>query len=419
MTAKLTEDQEQAVDVFSKFLESSDKYMVIQGAAGSGKSTLVKHLVRLVKNRYKMYSLLLKKNKAENEFDFAYTATTNKAAAVLSNFMQQPVSTIHSLLKLVVVNDYSTGSTKLKPRKDYCLIYNTLIIIDEASFISDELFKIIDDTTIDCKILLIGDQYQLAPVKQKKSIMETLNCAKVYLNEIIRNSGLIMQTGAMFRETVKTGIFNLIKPDNKSILHVNGSEFKELVIQAYTDTGYSVNTAKILAWTNNKVLAYNQFIRSILNYTPEFNQGELVHTNNSILDKNYFVSADSCVKITGISQDMLLYNVTGKNVTINNRVTRFLPNNQIDAYTAQKIAAKEKNWTKYFDIKDNWLDLRPVYASTVHKSQGSTYHTVFIDLSDISKCNISTDVARMLYVAISRASHKVVLYGNLPQKYAG
>ena len=145
MTAKLTEDQEQAVDVFSKFLESSDKYMVIQGAAGSGKSTLVKHLVRLVKNRYKMYSLLLKKNKAENEFDFAYTATTNKAAAVLSNFMQQPVSTIHSLLKLVVVNDYSTGSTKLKPRKDYCLIYNTLIIIDEASFISDELFKIIDD----------------------------------------------------------------------------------------------------------------------------------------------------------------------------------------------------------------------------------------------------------------------------------
>ena len=84
---------------------------------------------------------------------------------------------------------------------------------------------------------------------------------------------------------------------------------------------------------------------------------------------------------------------------------------------AKEAKVNPKKWPLYFQYKDEWLDLRPAYASTVHKAQGSTYTTVFMDLSDIGKCNIASDVARMLYVSISRASKQVYLYGDLPSKY--
>lgn len=54
-----------------------------------------------------------------------------------------------------------------------------------------------------------------------------------------------------------------------------------------------------------------------------------------------------------------------------------------------------------------------MYASTVNKSQGSTYDTVYIDLNDIGKCRDKDQVRRMLYVAVSRARHKVVFTGDI------
>ena len=97
----------------------------------------------------------------------------------------------------------------------------------------------------------------------------------------------------------------------------------------------------------------------------------------------------------------------------------FLPKRHSDAKALLKRLAKKKEWVDFFSIKETWLDLRPSYASTVHKSQGSTYETTFIDMSDIGKCRIPSDVARMVYVAITRASQQVIIYGDLPPKYRG
>ncbi len=56
---------------------------------------------------------------------------------------------------------------------------------------------------------------------------------------------------------------------------------------------------------------------------------------------------------------------------------------------------------------------------SIHKSQGSEYDTVFVDLTNIGKCRVPSDVARMCYVSITRASKQVILYGSLPPKYCG
>ena len=84
-----------------------------------------------------------------------------------------------------------------------------------------------------------------------------------------------------------------------------------------------------------------------------------------------------------------------------------------------KKAKQAGHWYEFFNLKNTYADFRPNHASTVHKSQGSTYSNVCIDLTDIGLNNKPMEVARLLYVGITRAKHKLYLYGELPDKYKG
>jgi len=44
------------------------------------------------------------------------------------------------------------------------------------------------------------------------------------------------------------------------------------------------------------------------------------------------------------------------------------------------------------------------YASTVHRSQGSTIENVFIDMKNVMSCRDILEVRQLQYVSISRAS---------------
>ena len=55
------------------------------------------------------------------------------------------------------------------------------------------------------------------------------------------------------------------------------------------------------------------------------------------------------------------------------------------------------------------------YAITVHKSQGSTFERVFIDVENICRSNIQQ---KMLYTAITRASKSIFVYCS-PMLLAG
>lgn len=66
-------------------------------------------------------------------------------------------------------------------------------------------------------------------------------------------------------------------------------------------------------------------------------------------------------------------------------------------------------WEMYFDLKNAFADVQYIYASTIHKLQGSTFDTVYIDLSKlVNNERISNDLRyRLVYVAITRARKKV------------
>jgi hypothetical protein len=70
-------------------------------------------------------------------------------------------------------------------------------------------------------------------------------------------------------------------------------------------------------------------------------------------------------------------------------------------------------WDKYFKLRDSFSDVQYTFASTIHKLQGSSYKTVYIDLESLlNNRNISKDsLFRLVYVAITRAKSKVkILY---------
>lgn len=59
--------------------------------------------------------------------------------------------------------------------------------------------------------------------------------------------------------------------------------------------------------------------------------------------------------------------------------------------------------------KERFVDIRPIFSSTVHKAQGSTYTNTFVDIPDITQSGVTEMTARMLYVACTRPSKTLIL----------
>jgi hypothetical protein len=443
-TVNLTKDQEKANNAFLDFLVSDENFFVIKGAAGTGKSFLIRHLLETFYAKYKSYCLLLQKE--VKEFDIRITATTNKAVNVVEDFLGDlldtrrdiSVSTIYQLLGLKVVNNTSTGKTELQFGSGAAggngfspdFGKTALVFVDESSFIGEDLHEITESILKDkhnSKIVYIGDQYQLAPVGQTFSAMDTLNCNKVALKEVMRNGGHILATGTQYRDTVETGKFTPIVYNGQDVVHVKGPEFQQLIEKSFLDPKWNPSKSKILAWTNERVQEYNHHIREAAGRPKMFEVGEVVVTNEFIKGHKHghSWSVDSEVLITAINRSPEThYGVEGYMVEIDGSYVSFMPENfqkakdLLKAIAAEARATKDKSlWRKFFGIKETWLDLRAVYASSIHKSQGSTYDTVFLDLPDIGKNWNANDVARLMYVGITRAAKKVVCRGYLPDKY--
>jgi len=414
----LSQEQQLAADKFLAFLSSDTEHeLVLQGYAGTGKTYLTKHLIDLARRKYKLFKFL---DPAFNgSINIYCTATTHKAAKVFEDRIGEPVKTIHSQIGLQVYNDYATGTQKLRKTRDFQMQSNALLIIDEASMINDQLLEMIRECTIHCKILYIGDPRQLPPVKSTKSPVFTDIKNVISLTQIQRqaNTSPIIELGANLREAVITGKFPSFDGYPSAIYKLTGAEFKSEVETHFTkdfDDSY-----KILAWRNDRVNQYNHHVRSMFISSPIIEEGEKVVTNNTILNGSFVeYPTDSLVTASKVRAG-IMYDIPGHYILINDNVEVFQATNPAQVKQLMKTLYKQKNFVDYFAVKDSFADLRSPYASTVHKSQGSTYKKVFIDLSDISKNRKVNEVARLLYVATTRASDSVYFYGDLADKYLG
>lgn len=414
MTTKeitLTEDQQNALEYFHNFLmDPIETVFVLRGYSGCGKSTLVRTLIDRLPGFNKTARLI---NPDHKEYEVALTATTNKAAENLGNITGQGAVTIHSFLGLRVQTDYRTNTTTLIPRNsDQKAGY--LLFIDEASYVDKQLLSLIFKKTLNCKIVFIGDPAQLTPVKATSTPVFDANFTGAALTTVVRQAegNPIVDLSTKFRNTVNTGEFFSFTPDGHHVQYLQRDAFNEAIKTEFTRPDWRYQDSKILAWTNKCVIGYNNFVRNHVKGNPEFQVDDYAICNSFVTVGRSSIKTDQLVHINGIEADSERYGVSGNMVCVDG-IWVFHPKNLQEWNAGIKQMRAKDMFGAVSEMESQWIDLRAAYACTINKAQGSTFDRVFVDLDDIRRCNSGDQIARMLYVGVSRARTQVFLTGDL------
>lgn len=411
----LSEGQQLAEAAFIKFVTSpSQKVMVLEGYPGTGKSTLVKMLLGQLPKLVETLKLLLPN---EPEYQIALTATTNKAAEALAGITNQPVKTIHSHLGLIVNTNYKTGETTLEVSgKNTGPTMHQILVIDEASMIDWELKKLIEQEAGDCKIMYIGDPYQLLAVNCSSAPVFTSGYPTAKLTEPVRQpkDSVIIPACADLRRTIDGHGWSKMPVDGNTILRLDRNDFDQAVVAEFTRKNWHYNDSKILVWRNAAVLRYNNGLNKMMTGVPSFAVGDYAVVNKRVTRSKGGLKTDQIVLITGIEDGVEEFGVPGRNIELNHYLTFFMPASLEAKNERVKLGqSRTGEWKILQTIDNEWIDLRSNFAQTINKSQGSTFNQVFIDLNDINACRNMNNVARMLHVGISRARFRVTFTGNI------
>lgn len=411
-TITLTTDQAAALVAIQDFImDPIEQVFVLKGSSGCGKSTLVRKIIDEIPRMIQMARMV---DEDQKQYRVELTATTNKAAENLSELSGMEAVTIHSFLSLKLVTDHKTGKTSLvtRPNTEQS---DAILFVDEASFIDPELLGLIFKQTKGCKIIFIGDPYQLRTVGAFNTpVFDTTAFKSAALEQPVRqaNGSPIIDLSVKFREAVKTGESFRFKPDGTVIRRLSRDDFNAEVLAEFGRPDWAYKDSKVLAWTNKRVVAYNEFINEHKNGVPHFQKGDYAVNNSFVSSGKVSIKTDALVHIQDISEPFEHLGVWGRDYTVNG-INFFRPEDPQEAKERVKRGRAKDEFEVLRIINDTWIDLRAVFAQTINKSQGSTYGKVYIDLDDIGNCNVKDQLYRMLYVGVSRAKYGVIFTGDL------
>lgn len=407
--SSLTLGQEQAkAEIIAFLLDPDQKFFVLKGEAGTGKTFIINQ----VEKDFNEVRKLLTVTGDYTPQEWEYTATTHKAAHALRAATRSSTCTLHSLLSLQLKANYKTGKNFLVRAND-TPVKDLIIVIDEASYLDYDLLEAIDRFTVNCKIIFMGDPAQLTPIGLNHSPVFLAGFSTYSLTQIVRQSGAHPLAPILdhFRRYILgyTETLPKITPCPE-LVRMTGDDFNKTILSEFS-SGWSTSKSKVLAWRNKTVTKYNQLLFTGVNNRSNFEVGDVVVNNKALPN----ISTDAEVEIVTVLTVFSL-GVRGHRYIVNTgakMVTVFVPDNPTDYKKHLNRAIKDGKTENVKTIMDTWADLRPVYASTVNKAQGSTYDKVFIDLGDFKALKDPNQLARLLYVALSRAKYQVIFTGDL------
>ena len=448
----LSHDQETATQKFLDFLMDDTPELVLTAPPGRGKTYITKHLIQKARDiAHMLQSIGFTKGKP----NIYVTATTNTAADVASTMLGERAQTIHSFLGLTPKLNNKTWKEDLTKTKRFKVLAPSIVVVDEAGSVNSELLAYIREACIHCKVLYVGDDAQTAPVGEVFCPVFEAGIPTIELTTNHRNMGAIGDLGDVMREAVHTTgnvvrieqeIVQLVRSGNivpaelrsdlkdakeavffppivhngVDIIKVTGAEFQAMVDHDYVIPDRKETDGKIVCWRNTCVGDYNNHIRGLFTDDERYMVGELVITNKPItVSGSMAASTDSIVMVTSIAEDSIEKGIAGNRIRLNDSFEVFQAHDMREVKAHMKQCYKTRQLDEYHIAKDLFCDLRPSHACTVHKSQGKTYQTVYLNLDDIGECHEANAVARMLNTGITRAAIRLVIYGDLPVRYGG
>lgn len=305
-------------------------------------------------------------------------APTNKAASLING------ETVHSLLGLTV-KEVGGKTVTVPTRKTPKTPLKEKVVFDEASCLPKD---ILEDFVIPLvpKAILVGDDAQLNPVDESIIPFIGLDMPEVKLDHVHRFDGELLEVSYDIRKCVFDDTAQFAIPKSW--------ESKEFLDLGPDDV--------IIAWRNETVNYYNRQIKMHRYDTLDWVEGEHVRVG-SFYERNRLATESEYI-ITKVGRNFSTH-YEAWNITLDNGCTvPVLHDNDRAMYNEQlKTFADQQNWPAFWALKKAFCDLRPSFAITAHKSQGSTYDNVFVDYADIFANPKWNEAVRAAYVATTRA----------------
>ncbi|MDE5724592.1 MAG: AAA family ATPase [Duncaniella sp.] len=438
--------QELLIGALSRFCSSaspSDSVFIINGYAGTGKTSLTGALVKSLVSVRRPVVLL---------------APTGRAAKVFSAHAGHPAYTIHRKIYRGPTGDLTGGNTMMQRNT----LSNAVFIVDEASMIGDSTSEgntsLLEDlveyvfTGDNCRLILIGDVAQLPPVGSTDSPAMSaatfkrlgLHVSRATITDTARqaaDSGILRNATwlrrAMLVDPLPTP--RLVTDGYDDVHAIEGDDVVDVIGECYRADG--AGETIVVTRSNKRATAFNLGIRTrILDLEEELCKGErlLVAKNNymwsaKIKELDFIANGDVGV-VTAIHSVEERYGFRFANITLNlpDRDTDvecriFLDtltdeSSSIDREKMQQLAeacmadpernSPDLSWEQRLrrlrtDPYFNALQVKYAYAVTCHKAQGAQWANVVVDLGGIAPESRGLDFYRWLYTATSRATRRL------------
>lgn len=431
-----------ALNEMDRFMKSNETSMTLSGYAGTGKTSLME--------------MIAKKGQKQNR-PVMFCATTNKAAAVLNDRVSKAGFKASTLNKVFGINVEVDSSKAYNARnlvnvlKDVDIMPGTTIIIDEASMINEENYKILNDIAKEhrLKIIYVGDEAQLAPVNEDKisKVFRNGEGKVIRLTQVERtDDNAILKEATAIRNGEPLSKVSSFNSKGEGVAYISPQHQKAIneVIDKYVKgLKQNPNYFRILAYTNKAVTAYNNQVRELLGYdSPIPHVGEpmtgYANWGYEWRTKSYrFINSES-YKVTQVGRPttvqtrldngtpvvMQAVPITLEDSLGNIDTFNFMDikNNAQNRQSAMILANEKKRlWNEarraygreakaavyarinaidsFLFVNDNiednshnLLQAKTIdfgYALTIHKSQGSTFTHVLMDDVDVSRASMS------------------------------
>lgn len=423
-----TNDQNNALLAMQNFIaddETSD-FLIMSGAAGTGKTSVTSALVGLLNNQGREYKIC---------------APTGRAAKILGRKANSVASTIHSLIYNCVTDEQGISHWELKTNAiaDPCIY-----VIDEASMIQaistsqpddlyqyaspvlTSLFHFIKSGNKANKIVILGDKNQLAPVHEtvSRALMPDylekcyhLTGKAVFLSEIHRqeeNSSILKNAQQIVSSIENTGnpLGNLIGFKYKYMDDAASVFARNFSIDDYEDSICICHTHAQNNFMNNSI-RMNLFGGLVPLLTP----GDLLIVNRNYKKGSKLLYNGDHVVLREIDWEskMIIAGLTFVPVKIAHdgaEIEDFLcqeiltnKNHQLTAEQSKALWADRKRRNRIFQDSNNIDDDRYLsclhlsygYSITCHKAQGGEWKRVYVNTFGVRDL-------RWMYTAVTRAS---------------
>lgn len=389
----LTNKQEEALKTAVQRYHNGEKYTIISGYAGSGKTTLVKFIIAAL---------------GIDPDDVGYVAFTGKAAMVLQQKGCKNAVTAHKLLyKALLQKD---GSYKFIPRTELEHDYK-VVVVDEVSMLPKIMWERLMMHNV--YVLACGDPGQLPPV-DKDQDNHLLDNPHVFLDEIMRQAqeSEIIQLSMHVREGQPISTF---KASGNQVM---------LIPQSQVSEGMYKWADQIICGKNVTRFQINNFARKVKGFGPEPQIGDKIVCDSNHWDYfsnlgNWCLTNGVIGEITSFKHkkvpfpgwthipiadylitDIQLADGDGfKSIPIDYKfLTTGTP-----ALTGRQTAMI-KSSKKI--VVDPPMDFEYGYAITCHRSQGSEWPRVLLYEEPFGT---KEDKTRWLYTAVTRAQDKLVV----------